>query len=545
MYAENTGQVEEFITILKKRKWQIALPAVFILALSMVLALIIPGKYLIESKLELRRQSIMVDKANKEQRQTTVTAEAANAAEHLKSYELVRNVISELAWDEYANLRDPVLKKEYIRNQVKAINAVTPAESKLNKSLFVTLSYTHVDPQKGVRFIEELVRSWIKNLTLRDLRGIRQQRDDEQNIVESLKKKYQDAAQRVAGLEKDMKISTSSRPDLPSGRSPDRYEQALADVLIQIQSVESDLAGKEAELDEITENLRTMDDTVARTVSGRPSDRAAIAAGYQEDIDDLRAQLVGLTSQHSKYKRLQKQIEAIEVKIVEVANSTETVLTTTEAVPNDEKFAHEKRKATLELALSGLNAKLAALVLREQVLENVMDNRLRLNSDLDEAKNERNVYQDQLTEARHELNRKERELASQIRANTNPFHWTKRPTAPPDPTEPNPFLIVALGLVGGLAVGLGSSVVVEFSKNCFRNVGDVTAVLTLPVLGVVNEIVTSQERRSMRVRAGVMVGSSVLMLTVIGWFTWAYTRNQELLPTTVLVQLEEFRNQFE
>ena len=49
----------------------------------------------------------------------------------------------------------------------------------------------------------------------------------------------------------------------------------------------------------------------------------------------------------------------------------------------------------------------------------------------------------------------------------------------------------------------------------------------------------------MRVRAGVMVFSSLLMLTVIGWFTWAYTRNQELLPTTVLIQLEEFRTQFE
>jgi len=546
MYAENTGQVEEFITILKKRKWQIALPAVFILALSMVLALIIPGKYVIESKLELRRQRIIVDSANKEVRNTTTTSEAANAADHLKSYELVRRVLTDLAWDEYANLRDPVLKREYIRNQVRAINAVTPAESKLNKSLFVTLSYKHVDPLKGVQFIEELVRSWIKDLTSRDVNTLRRERDDEQNAVESLRTKYQDAAMRVADFEKDMRITSSSRPDLPGfQRSADRFEQAIANVLVLKQSIESEKAGKDAEMVDIMESLRTMEDTVARTVSERPSDRAAIAAGHQQDIDDLRAQQVGLTPQHSKFKRIQKKIEALEVKLFEVANSTETVIITTEAVPNEAKIVLEKRKATLELELKGLNASYDRLLLREAELESVMDERLRLQSQHEEAEHERDLYQEQLTEAKMLLHNKERELASQVRANMSPFHWTKRPTAPPDPTEPNPFLIIALGLVGGLAVGLGSSVVVEFSKNCFRNVGDVTAVVTLPVLGVVNEIVTSQERRSMRVRASVMVCSSVLMLTVIGWFTWAYTRNQELLPTTVLVQLEEFRNQFE
>ena len=546
MYAENTGQVEEFITILKKRKWQIALPAVFILALSMVLALIIPGKYLIESKLELRRQSIIVDKENKENRQTSTTSEAANAADHLKSYELVRRVITGLAWDEYANLRDPILKKEYIRNQVRAIHAVTPAESKLNKSLFVTLSYKHVDPQKGVRFIEELVSTWIGNLTLRDVQSLRLQRDDEQNLVESLKTKYQDASQRVSELEKDMRINSASRPSLPAyQQSADRFEQAIANIIGLLDTADAEVAGKEAKLAEITENLRTMDDTVARTVSGRPSNRAALAAGYQEDIEDLKAQQAGLTPLNSKFKRLQNLIEALEVKQLDLANSTETILQTTEAVPNDEKIAQEKVQRSLTLDLKSLYASQAKLILRRQELESVMDDRLRLKSDHEEAQNDRDVYQEQLNEAKHELNRKERELASQIRANQNPFHWTQRPTAPPDPTEPNPFLIIALGLVGGLAVGLGSSVIVEFSKNCYRNVGDVTAVLTLPVLGVVNEIVTSQERRSMRMRASVMVGSSLLMLSVIAWFTWAYTRNQELLPTTVLVQLEEFRNQFE
>ncbi len=546
MYAENTGQVEEFLTILKKRKWQIALPAVFVLALSIVLALIIPGKYMIESKFELHRVRIALGDESDFGTDSSINREGANAVDHLKSFERVRRVIRELAWDEYANLRDPVLRREYIRNQIKEIHASTPAESKQRKSSFVSLSYKHVDPKKGVRFISALVNSWVNELTSRDELFLTAQRDDTQNEVDRAQRQYRDALTRLDSIEKRMKLSEATRPDLRVFESaPDRYEAAMAKVLIDIQEAEAERAEALGELEEIENDLLTMEDYVQRRVSGGGSNRDAKIAQIQAEIADLKGQQIGLTPLNSKYKRIEKLIDKKELELFETANTADSIIKHDEAVPNEEKFALEKQKDALELKLGGLDAKLTSWKNRENELLTIMDERVRLHTAREEAKNDKNVYEIQFNEAKHSLREKERLLAAQIRANVQPYHWTKSPIAPPDPTDPNPLLIIAIGLVGGLALGLGSSVVVEFSKNCYRNVGDVTAVLTLPVLGVVNEIVTSAERRSMRFRAVVMVLSSLLMLTVIGWFTWAYTRNQELLPTTVLIQLEEFRNQFE
>jgi hypothetical protein len=68
--------------------------------------------------------------------------------------------------------------------------------------------------------------------------------------------------------------------------------------------------------------------------------------------------------------------------------------------------------------------------------------------------------------------------------------------------------------------------------------------MTLPVLGVVSEIVTSRQRREARMRGLVVVSSSAVMLAVIAWFTWAYTRRPDILPTEFIQQIEEIRSNF-
>ena len=53
MYASSSGQLDEFLQIVKKRKWQILIPAVFIFCLSVVVAIVIPQKYHAEAEFEL------------------------------------------------------------------------------------------------------------------------------------------------------------------------------------------------------------------------------------------------------------------------------------------------------------------------------------------------------------------------------------------------------------------------------------------------------------------------------------------------------------
>ncbi|MFT5284990.1 MAG: succinoglycan biosynthesis transport protein ExoP [Planctomycetota bacterium] len=546
MYAENAGQVEEFIAILKRRKWQILLPAVFILALSIVLALIIPGKYVIEAKFELRNNRVEKDRDFKDASTTSTAREVSNAADHLRSFERVRSVIQKLGWNEYANLKDLTLRKEYISSQVMALDVDTATLARQSQSSFVSVTYKHVDGLKGVQFLRELVGTWAKDLSDRDEQLLLAEKNGLQNDVDKARRFYLDAQGKLSNIEKQMNIiAWNTTGAQASAIAPDPYSVALGESMKELDKQKSALAEKSGRLESIMEQLPQMEDDVSLDTSERMGNRDAVITALEAEIVKLRAGQVGLTSRHSQHRRLQREIERIEEKLLLASSSSDTPLKRLERRPNLQKQAMETERDRLQIERAGLNSSIVSIELRVAELREVLENRQRLHGEHEKVSNELGVTRLIYNAATVDLSDKEMTLNALTRLNKSPFIWTKQPFAPADPSEPNPLLIIALGLVGGLAIGLGSSVLVEFSKNCYRNVGDVTAVMTLPVLGVVNEIITSQQRHETRVRGGIMVGSSIVMLTVIGWFTWAYTRKPELLPTAFLIQVEEFRSQFE
>ena len=103
---------------------------------------------------------------------------------------------------------------------------------------------------------------------------------------------------------------------------------------------------------------------------------------------------------------------------------------------------------------------------------------------------------------------------------------------------------MAFALFLGLGLGGGLAILMEYRKNCFRSVHDLSRVMVVPVLGTVNTIVTQAERtRSMFgrvVTAGATLGFVGLMASV----TWAWSSNPHLLSDQVIDAIEEFRARF-
>ena len=81
----------------------------------------------------------------------------------------------------------------------------------------------------------------------------------------------------------------------------------------------------------------------------------------------------------------------------------------------------------------------------------------------------------------------------------------------------------------------------EFSKSCFRSVGDVSRVMGVPILGVVNLIQTRADVRRRRFKRLVIGGSTAMLLGCLGWFTYAWSYDQAQLPTRVVQVVEDFR----
>ena len=126
----------------------------------------------------------------------------------------------------------------------------------------------------------------------------------------------------------------------------------------------------------------------------------------------------------------------------------------------------------------------------------------------------------------------------------NPFQITQEVEEPGSPTEPNPFIIIAMSLALGMAVGFGGALVGEFSKSCFKSTADIGRVMVTPVLGVIAPIVTRRERRVRRLKRFFVGVLSLSLIASILFMTWAWAFDPDLLGSQLNDSIEDFRALF-
>jgi polysaccharide chain length determinant protein (PEP-CTERM system associated) len=85
---------------------------------------------------------------------------------------------------------------------------------------------------------------------------------------------------------------------------------------------------------------------------------------------------------------------------------------------------------------------------------------------------------------------------------------------PERPISPNRPLLDLIGLGGGLAVGVLLGGLFEFRDASFRTEGDVTSVLSLPVLASIPELLTAADQRRRRFRRK-LVGAAAVVATLL------------------------------
>jgi uncharacterized protein involved in exopolysaccharide biosynthesis len=120
-------------------------------------------------------------------------------------------------------------------------------------------------------------------------------------------------------------------------------------------------------------------------------------------------------------------------------------------------------------------------------------------------------------EAKIAANLEERQIGEQLRLVDPPRLAEK-------PFSPNRERASLLGFLGGLAVGIGLIVLLEYRDTSFRTDDEVISVLALPVLAVVPVMASNAERRRDRVHRwalGVGLGSTVVVCAAVVVFTLA------------------------
>ena len=99
---------------------------------------------------------------------------------------------------------------------------------------------------------------------------------------------------------------------------------------------------------------------------------------------------------------------------------------------------------------------------------------------------------------------------------------------PPAPTEPNILVVALIGCVLGLGAAIGLILAFDFLQGTFKTVDDVERGLSVPVLGGVSHLETTEERLTLRRgrRKATFVAATALVLitVVVTIFYWDPTR---------------------
>jgi uncharacterized protein involved in exopolysaccharide biosynthesis len=529
---EQQGQLQEFLGILLRRKWQVLLPAFVVMALGVAAAVIVPKKFVAKTQIELRPVGVSI--SNKE---------GGNAPFQIRSKNRIKKVVQELQHREYLVL-PPDEQNEFIDDVQTAVK-VTPATSGTQGATFVNIEYADVEQEWALKFLRALRTDWIEDVLNRDIKKV----EAEQQTLLEERNKQEKELHREEELLADLRSKnnlSATQPvpgsDATRNEDPDytrlKLNESLRDKAVNdLATIAIKIKALQARYDEMPPKL-----TQANVVPGI-SNEAALGQ-IQLDIAATERELAGIKSANSKFKIAQEKLRGLTEqrdqlsRLVTKGELQETYRDNPDLAPlRKEIEALELEQTTLQASLARLKTDITNDQTRVDELQPVYrEVRERM------AKIDR--LQAALTVTEGDYQKKVRQVLDITGPLANPFEITEEVHTTLKPTEPNPLLILSFAVVAGLALGLTLAVVSEYSKSCFRSVGDISRVMVVPVLGTINTIVTRRQRRLSATKRILVGVSSLVFIGTILFVTWAWATNAQLLSADVRDTIEHLRSKF-
>jgi capsular polysaccharide biosynthesis protein len=529
---EARGQIQEFLEVLRRRAWQIAVPAVFVITIGSCLAVIIPRKFLAKTQLELRQVGT-----------STIGKEGQNAKFQIKAPARVKKVVEELKSPVYQALGE-MERRDFLRDIDKNLGVDWTAPGQ-QSSIFITITYTDLDRAWAGSFLKALRDDWKSDVLEQDRNKLKEEAKSLGTERDKLRTQYENEEEVLSKLKKGKGISAMQPiPGAASQHSEDPEYDRLQNHRGDLAEMEIKLAEKRGRKDHLEKDYAAMPPKIA-------SEKILPGATHAKEIQDTSANILELQNKlreykpaNSRYPKIQEEISALERK----RDALEGLVTgsehTTLMVDNPERAKKRDQIDEVKSEMASLEARQKSLIATISVEEaNV--------SDLHEVYRDVRLSEERIGRFKIDLQTAELSYLAKVRESevasnrqSDPFAILEEVSVPPKATEPNPWLIVALSAAAGLGLGVGIAVLLEYSKSCFRSVYDISRVMAAPVLGNINSIVTRRERRQSLTRRVLVGSASFLLLGSLAFVTWAWAHDQDtgLLSPALRKAIEGLRS---
>jgi capsular polysaccharide biosynthesis protein len=544
---QGSNQLLDLLRALRRRRYQVIVPTLLVATLGIAFAVIVPKRYRVTTRIEISdRTRVETDARLKNPQEVAIRREASSAYDHLVNYARVKKILDgdPASWPEYREARTETERVQFIRERILTKNLTAAPTNKDPKggTIFIDATYFDEDKARAAKFLQSLTESWLEEMRESDRSTLIKERAELQEILDVQEKDLKEKEERTYALIELL----GQDPTAPSGDGQrnergDWTFRTLEKAKTDLEAVELDLRTADFELQQARERLTAEPATIPKPTEIAADSPAAKIEKLEALQDELEEQLANLRPNNSTYRRLKPKLDEVQKELEELrALEPEATVSW--------KDEENPRHAEYELEVR----------LKQDKVGTLQDQRLALNAritELDQESKARTGHhknledlRNQVAEARLLANETRREWQARDKSlqmlDSSPIPW--RITQPPIPvsasTQPNPWLLSGVAVFGGLALGLGLAFVSEFARSSYRSVGELAGVMSVPVLGAIDTIVTRRERRRLQLARALAGLSTAMIVGTIGWITWLWYSSPERLPLDVQEAIERLRS---
>jgi len=497
----------DYITIIKRRKWSLILPACLVFLAAGLTALLLPPVYISSSTILIEEQQVPDDFVI-----ATVTSyveqrlQAIN--QRIMSYSRLKEVIDQ--FDPYPQLKKRITDEEIVIKmrediQLTPISADTtdrrtgrPTEA----TIAFTLSYEGKSPSKVQQIATVLASLFLE---------------------ENIKVRSQQTKETTVFLEDELARLKSSIAKIESNLAQfkEKHFNELPELLqSNLQSL-STLERNVERLNEMHRSLKEREGYLQTQLASIPINLKETK--FDQDSRSLELLEIQLIDLQTKYSDQYPDVINTKASIAEL----EKKIGLAELEPSQEnKLPDNPAYITLASQLASTQSEIDSI--KRQLLEinkkrDVYERRITATPNIEKQMKyllmERESNQAKYNDLMNKL--MEARLAEGLETEQKGEHFSLLEPArlPIKLYKPNRPAILLIGLVLGIGAGVGMASLREFSDRSLKNIDELLMAGFVPVLGAIPEIVTARDRKKRGVWAVsiVLIGLLVLVLGVWGF----------------------------
>ena len=545
--VEGTSQVEEFLGILRRRVWWIAIPTILLTTIGISVAIIVPKKYVAGAQVLVRdvQGSIRSNTAG------AVSRLEGQVAPHvIKSLERVSQVLTDLRWPDYLG-RSLEEQHEYRKNLIDNFSIDLFAVQNNAGAQIVSMRFGHTDPQRAYEFLSRVLNSWKSEVQnrfytsersrLEKLRSAETTLEADRMRVNTELELKRRANNIRPGIVLDARGGTPNPIASGEFEEKERIDRAIDADVEALRELEVELARLQADYDAEREKIPSSE--VIETGTGVLSEIAALEKRRTEL--ELEIERNGWTVHNRSRKLVQEEIDAIQRKLGELrSGGVGGARRIEEEVINPRRIELGRRIEEAQANYAAIDARRARNVLRQAQLQDVTTRLFREIQDIKLLEAEFEDYSERIKEIGKERELQESQVATIESDAGQFFEDLELPIVPTKATTPNPYIISVLSILVGLGLGFGLAILLEVSRSTFRNARDLSRVMAIPVLGTVNSIVTRRQRARVFFGRVAMAVSTMAFVSIVGYVTWAWSYDPDALSAPVLELIKGLREPF-